>query len=88
MCYHRSQRAPKAKVHVPMNKYGPTRGDLKFRLAFSGVGLVLLVSAIAYRGWPKGPGGWEAIGIATVFFGGTFVWTLIKLIRGDHPDGL
>ena len=61
---------------------------MKERRVHHAVGLVLLVSAIAYRGWPKGPGGWEAIGIATVFFGGTFVWTLIKLIRGDHPDGL
>ncbi|WP_223421446.1 hypothetical protein [Tateyamaria pelophila] len=71
-----------------MNKYGPTRGDLKFRLAFSIVGLVLTSGALHYRGLPDGPGGWEAIGIATLFFGGTFVWTLFKLIRKDHPDGL
>ncbi|WP_299620921.1 hypothetical protein [uncultured Tateyamaria sp.] len=71
-----------------MNKYGPSRGDLKFRLTFSIVGLAMLTGAIVYRGWPTGPGGWEAIGIALIFFGGTFLWTLIKLIRKDHPDGL
>lgn len=70
------------------NKYGPTTADLKFRLAFSVVGLALICGAIFYRGPPTGPGGWETIGIAALFFGGTFVWTLIKLIRKDHPDGL
>ena len=71
-----------------MNRYGPTRGDLKFRFAFSVAGLALLTGAILYRGWPQGPGGWEAVGIAGLFFGGTFLWTLVKLIRKDHPDGL
>jgi len=71
-----------------MNKYGPTRGDLKFRLAFSLAGLAAVVAAIAYRGWPQGPGGWEAIGITALFFGGTTLWTAIKLIKKDHPDGL
>lgn len=70
------------------NKFGPTSADLKFRLVFSVVGLALTLGALLYRGLPTGPGGWEAIGIATLFFGGTFVWTLIKLIRKDHPDGL
>lgn len=71
-----------------MNTFGPTRGDLRFRLAFSVAGLALLAGAIAYRGWPKGAGGWEAMGIAGLFFGGTCLWTLIKLIKRDHPDGL
>lgn len=70
------------------NKYGPTRADLKFRLIFSIFGLGLLVFAIAYRGWPQGPGGWEAIGLGAVFFGGTFLWTARKLIKGDYSDGL
>ena len=71
-----------------MNKFGPTRGDMLFRLTFSLVGLLLLTAAILYRGWPQGPGGWEAVGIAGLFFGGTTIWTTIKLIRKDHPDGL
>lgn len=71
-----------------MNKFGPTRSDLMFRLAFSVIGLALTAGALLYRGLPSGPGGWEAIGIATLFFGGTFLWTAIKLIRKDFPDGL
>ncbi|MEL7098026.1 MAG: hypothetical protein AAGM84_04285 [Pseudomonadota bacterium] len=70
------------------NKYGPTRGDLMFRLTFSVLGLAAVIGALLYRGLPTGPGGWEAIGIATIFFGGTFAWTMWKLIKKDHPDGL
>ncbi|WP_299138573.1 hypothetical protein [uncultured Tateyamaria sp.] len=66
------------------NKHGPTRGDLKFRLGFSLLGLALVGAALAVRGLPQGPGGWEAIGLGTLFFGGTLVWTLRKLIRRDH----
>lgn len=66
------------------NKYGPTRSDLMFRFWFSAVGLALLIGALAFRGMPTGPAGWEAIGLATLFFGGTFAWTIWKLIRRDH----
>lgn len=66
------------------NKYGPTRSDLKFRLAFSVVGLGLVGAALVYRGVPTSAGGWEAIGIGIAFFGGTLAWTLRKLIKGDH----
>ena len=66
------------------NKYGPTRGELQFRLALSVAGLIVVAAALVYRGLPSGPGGWEAIGIGTAFFGGTSVWSLWKLIRRDH----
>ncbi len=69
-----------------MNKFGPTKSDLKFRLAFSVAGLALMVGALIYRGLPSGPAGVEAIGIAAIFFGGPFVWTLRKLIKKDYPD--
>ena len=62
-----------------MSQHGPSRGDLIFRLVFSLAGLALVGAALAYRGLPQGPGGWEAIGIATIFFGGTALWTLNKL---------
>lgn len=65
-------------------KYGPSRGELLFRLALSVVGLSGVAAALIYRGLPSGPGGWEAIGISTVFFGGTTAWSLWKLIRRDH----
>ncbi|WP_299750226.1 hypothetical protein [uncultured Tateyamaria sp.] len=68
------------------NKHGPTRGDLLFRFWFSLAGLSLLIGALIFRGIPQGPAGWEAIGLATLFFGGTLVWTLWKLIRHDHSE--
>lgn len=67
-----------------MNKFGPTRGELKFRLAISALGLALLLGALALRGVPTSAGGWEAVGIAGLFFGGSFAWTLRKLLRHDH----
>jgi len=70
------------------NKYGPTRGDLVFRLAFSVAGLALMIGGLIYRGLPIGAAGWEAIGIAAVFFGGTTAWTLWKLVKKDYSDGL
>ena len=70
------------------NKYGPSKGELKFRLIASVLGFGLLGFALAYRGIPTSAAGWEAIGIGTLFFGGTFLWTLRKLIKKDFPDAL
>lgn len=68
------------------NKHGPTRGDLLFRFWFSLAGFSLLIGALIFRGIPQGPAGWEAIGLATLFFGGTLIWTVWKLIRRDHSE--
>jgi hypothetical protein len=68
-----------------MNKYGPTRGELQFRLAFSLAGLAFLGVAIALRGLPQGPALVEVIGVAGLFFGGTAILSARRLIRRDHP---
>lgn len=68
-----------------MNRFGPTRGELKFRLAFSLFGLAALAGALIYRGLPQGPAMFEIIAIAGTFFGGSAGWTTWKLIRRDHP---
>lgn len=70
-----------------MNKFGPTKSDLHFRLIVSIAGLALLAALLAIRGMPTGLGGWEAVTLAAIFFGGTFVWTLRKLLRKDYSDG-
>lgn len=62
-------------------KYGPTRGELWFRLLFSLAGLCLLGVAVAYRGIPSGPALVEVIGVAGLFFGGTAIWAAIRLLR-------
>ncbi|GFE49734.1 hypothetical protein So717_14870 [Roseobacter cerasinus] len=69
-----------------MSKYGPSRKELKLRMIVSAGGLLLLTVALALRGLPKGPAMFEVIGIAGVFFGGTFLWSLKNLLRRDHPD--
>lgn len=66
-------------------KYGPTRGELWFRLGFSLAGLGLLAVAVAYRGIPSGPALVEVIGVAGLFFGGTAVWAGARLFR-DRPS--
>ena len=68
------------------NKYGPSRGELIFRAAFSVAGLAFLALALALRGIPQGPGLIEVLGIALLVFGGTLVLSLWKLARRDHPD--
>ena len=66
------------------DKFGPSRQEIVFRLRVSIAGLALLVAAVLYRGMPKGPAMFEVIGIAGVFFGGTLVWSILKLRKIDR----
>lgn len=69
-----------------MSKFGPSRAEIRFRLWASVAGLAFLACAIALRGFPKGPAMFEVIGIAGAFFGGTFVWSLLKLRKMGPSD--
>jgi hypothetical protein len=71
-----------------MTKFGPTKVDLNARLIFGFAGLAVVLGAVAFHGAPKGPAMFEIIGVAAVFFGGTAIWTIRKLIKGDFSDGL
>jgi hypothetical protein len=64
-----------------MNKFGPTRGELQFRIVVSIFGLCLMVFAIWYRGLPEGPALVEVVGLASVFFGGTLILSVRRLIQ-------
>ena len=72
-------------MSVDPRRFGPTRGELWFRLGFSLAGLVLLAVAVAVRGFPAGPAMVEVGGIAGVFLGGTAVWAARRLILRLHP---
>lgn len=64
-----------------MSKYGPSRGELKFRLA---VGLFicgLLVAAAIVKGVPTGLVGVELYVVCGSFGLGTVAWSLWKLTR-------
>ncbi len=68
-----------------MSKFGPSRSEIKFRLYASLAGLAMLILAIAFRGIPTGPAMFEVVGIAGAFFGGTLIWSLLKLRRMNNP---
>jgi hypothetical protein len=68
-----------------MSKYGPTRGELWFRLGAGVVGLGLVGVMVALRGLPEGPGMVEVLGLPILFFGGTVIWAARRLLRRDHP---
>lgn len=63
-----------------MHKYGPTRGELQFRIAVSILGLAFMGAGVWYRGIPQGPALVEVVGLGTVFFGGTLVLSVRRLI--------
>lgn len=67
-----------------MKKYGPSRGELVFRLVFSLGGLMLIGAAIALRGMPEGPALVEVVGLGGAFFGGTAILSARALLRRDH----
>ena len=68
--------------------FGPSRGELIFRLLFSLVGLGLVGVVLAVRGRPSGPAFIEIFVIAGGFFGGTTIWTLVQLRKhGRRPSG-
>lgn len=61
------------------NKFGPSRGELWFRLCAGLAGLALLTVAITARGMPSGPALVEVLGFGGLFFGGTVVWSAWQL---------
>jgi hypothetical protein len=66
-------------------RHDPKRGELLFRFWFSLAGLVLVGVAVVARGIANSAALVEVIGIAGLFFGGTAVWTGLKLLK-QHSD--
>lgn len=67
-------------------KFGPTRKELRFRVGFSVVGLVLMILALSYRGLPQGPAFFEVVLLAGGFFGGTLIWSIYRLAKLDKDE--
>jgi hypothetical protein len=67
-----------------MSRFGPTRGEVKLRLAISLAGLALLIGAYAFNGI-GGIASLEIAIIGTAFFGGSALWCLARLTRKDDP---
>ena len=67
-----------------MSKFGPSRGEVKLRLAISLAGLALLIGAYAFNGI-GGIASLEIAIIGTAFFGGSALWCILRLHRKDDP---
>lgn len=68
-----------------MGKFGPTRGEMWFRLCFSLAGLALMVFALVTRGF--GGIAWvEIVLIASAFFGGSAAWCAHRLWQTREDD--
>ena len=65
-----------------MSKFGPSRGEVKLRLAISLAGLALLIGAYAFNGI-GGIASLEIAIIGTAFFGGSALWCILRLRRKD-----
>lgn len=68
-----------------MSRFGPTRGELKFRLAFSLAGLALLIGAYATNGI-SGIASLEIAIIGFGFFGGSAIWSARRLMRKEEDE--
>jgi hypothetical protein len=64
-----------------MNDYGPSRGELKFRIIVSILGLCFLAFVVFYRGMPSGPAMVEVVGLGGLLFGGTIFFAVRRLIK-------
>ncbi len=67
-----------------MSKFGPTRGELKLRLAISLAGSALLIWGYARNGI-SGIASLEIAIIGAAFFGGSALWSAWKLWK-DPPE--
>ena len=67
-----------------MSKFGPSRGEVKLRLAISLAGLALLIGAYAFNGI-GGIASLEIAIIGTAFFGGSALWCILRLRRKEDP---
>ena len=64
------------------NRFGPTRGELWFRVLVGMAGLAFLIYAVSVRGMPSGPALFEVIGVGGLFFGGTIGLSAWRLWKG------
>lgn len=64
-------------------KYGPTKGELRFRIGFSILGLMMVGFALWWRGLPTGPAGFEAIVSGGLFFLGTLGWSIYRYNQAE-----
>ena len=68
-----------------MNKFGPSRGELRIRLVAGLLGVALTLGAALYLRATSSAHLGELLIVGLGFFGGTALWAGWKLQRKDHP---
>jgi hypothetical protein len=66
-------------------KYAATRGELRFWLIISLLGLCMMIVVLVKRGIPSGPALFEVVALPSVFLGYLFIRSVKRLIRREHP---
>ena len=66
-----------------MNHFGPTRGEILFRLTVSLLALVMLAVAVSLRGIPGDTTIAQALGLAAIFLASSTYWNLRAMRRLD-----
>jgi len=69
-----------------MSRFGPTRRELRFRLGWSVLGIVVLAGLWVAGVLPEGPGRIEILALAGLFFGGSAIWSAWKLRQSEDED--
>ncbi len=64
-----------------MNEYGPSRGELWFRVVVGIAGLIAVVAVTFAGGIPNSAALVEVLGIGGLFFGGTLFFAVRGLMR-------
>jgi len=72
-------------VAIDPRRFGPTRGELVFRLVCGLAGLALMAVVFWTHGIPEGPAFAEVGLFGGLFLGGTVVWSARRLILRLHP---
>jgi hypothetical protein len=64
-----------------MNDFGPSRGELWFRIVVGILGLCLVAFMVFAKGLPEGPALVEVVGLGVAFFGGTLFFAVRRLLK-------
>lgn len=67
-----------------MTHFGPTRAEMKFRLVFSVLALLMIVLAVSLRGLPVESTNLSLLLLVSIFLGGSAGVSFVRLSQFDQ----